>query len=214
MLTSLVNKGIEAVGKSLQRDAKQARYAMAVALTRTAKIAAEDVKKQANKDLDNPTPFTLRGFRWRKATKNKLESAVYIAPIQTEYLYYQVEGGRRRKRAKSGEAIPVNIRLNKYGNIPARRRGRVKQLMDRPDTFVGNVRGVYGIWQRGHISKSGRFSRTTKSRASNIRLLARLEPHVTYRKKFKFHQAANKSFDKHFRQQFNIAYDQALQTAR
>ena len=200
-MLSIVTKGIKEVEKAIKKDAKQMRFAAAVALTRTAKIAAGDEKKLAAKKLVKPTPFTLRGFRFKKATKAKLESSVYIAPIQAEYLWWSVEGGRRAKRAKSGEALPVNIKLNQYGNIPARGKGKIKKLIDRPDTFLGTVRGVYGLWQRG-------------SQKNKIKLLLRFVPSTKYHRRFKFYDLAERAFKRHFGREFDKAFDEAIRTAR
>lgn len=234
-MLSVITKGLEAAQKTIERENKQARYAAAVALTRTAICAREDIQKEAKNDLDRPTPFTLRGFRYERANKRTLQSRVYIAPIQAEYLYYSIEGGIRRKRARRGEAVPIegNLRLNKYGNIPARAKGKIKQLMAQPDTFVGSVRGIYGVWQRGHRSKTGRFSLSSgglevakgrkpghkrglyrQKRASTVRLLLRLEPFVRYKPRFDFHEAGERCFDTHFSKEFEKAYKLAMATAR
>ena len=213
-MISVVIKNFGEVSRQISKDAKQATFATAVALTRTAKAAVESEKEHARRQLDNPTPFTLRGFRFEKATKRNLSSRVYIMPIQAGYLYWQIKGGTRPGRSKSGEALPVNVALNKYGNIVGRGKGKIKRLMDRADTFVGTVRGVYGLWQRGNISKRGKFSAATRSRASNIRLLVRFVPDVDYKKRFDFYGIGVRTVDRIFEQEFDKALAYALKTAR
>lgn len=219
MRISVITTGINDVRRAIKNAAKQRRFAAAVALTRTARQAAEDQKRQAVKELDRPTPFTLRGFRYKKATKKTLQSSVYIAPIQAEYLRWAVDGGRRPKRAKSGEALPVNISINRFGNIPGRSKGNIKKLIQRPDTFAGTVRGVYGLWQRGRESRSGRFSASGVSRKRNVqsdslKLLVRFEPDTQYKKRLRFYRTADQTFFRHYDREFNSALQRALRTAR
>jgi hypothetical protein len=47
----------------------QMPYATALALTRTAKAAKEEVERQLPSLIDRPTPYTMRGFRLYPATK-------------------------------------------------------------------------------------------------------------------------------------------------
>ncbi len=198
-MLSIAVKGLDDVKKAFKQDAKQHRYAASLALTRTARQAADDQKAQAEKELDRPTPFTKRGFRYRKATKAKLQSAVYIAPIQAEYLFWAVEGGRRPGRSKKGEALPVGIRMNKYGNIPGRWKGKIRKLINRPNTFVETINGVHGVWQRfkGRLKLLIRFHKSTK-----------------YDKQLKFYKTADKSFYRRYDREFDKALSQALRTAR
>lgn len=218
-MLSIVTRGVNEAIKAIENDKKQARFAAAVALTRTAKIAADAEKKEAAKDLDSPTPFTLRGFRFSKATKANLQSSVYIMPIQSQYLAWQIEGGRRQKRARVGEALPVNVAINKYGNIVGRGTGKLKKLISRPDTFIGTVRGVHGLWQRGGITNAGKFRAAGTSRKRNVQskrltLLVRFVPAVQYRPKFDFYATAERTFHKHFEKEFDKALTQARATAR
>lgn len=216
----MVVNGVNAVLKEFENDKKQMRFAAAVALTRTAKAAAEEEKQEASRKLEEPTPFTLRGIRFDKATKQNLQARVYVMPIQAEYMHWQVEGGTRQKRAKSGEALPVNIAVNKYGNIVARGRGKLKALINRPDTFIGTVKGVYGLWQRGRSAKNGKFRAqgkvrsAGKTRATTVRLLVRLEPSVRYEPKFKFYDKAEQVFNRRFERELDKALADARRTAR
>ena len=54
------------------------------------------------KQLDRPTPFTVRGIRWQRANKadyarGALHSRVYIMDKQAEYLRLQIEAVRGRQ---------------------------------------------------------------------------------------------------------------------
>ena len=123
---------------------KQIPFATALALTKTAQSAQKALRKAAIQQIDNPTPFTLRGFRIRKANKKTLTAEVFIADTQSEYLKYAIEGGTRTPK-KRAIIQPGAIKLNKYGNIP---KNAINRIMARRDTFSGVIGGVPGIWQR------------------------------------------------------------------
>ncbi|MCP4934584.1 MAG: hypothetical protein GY927_10370 [bacterium] len=213
-MLDVITTGVKAAIKELENDAKQTRYAAKRALDNTAFKVAQDVKKAASRQLDRPTPFTLRGIKYRKATKQDLTASVYIDAIQAGYLQWSVFGGTRKGRSSSGEALPVEVALNKHGNITGRHKGKIQKLIARHDTFVERINGIYGLWQRGNVAKSGRFSTGGKRRHGSIRLLVRFVPYVDYDKRFKFHDAAERSFHKHFPKEFDKAFEQAMRTAR
>jgi hypothetical protein len=105
-------------------------------------VAAE--QSSLARDLDRPTPFTKRGLVVSRASKRKLVGVVGFKHIQASYLAIQAAGGTRRAKRKA-IVVPVNTRLNKYGNMP---RGALKRALARPDVFAGTVKGVSGVWQR------------------------------------------------------------------
>ena len=76
--------------------------------------------------LDRPTPFTVRGIVYEQATPSRLTSQVYIRPIQTEYLKYQIYGGVRYPRRSRSIMVPGrDVHKNQYGNVP---RGVLRRL--------------------------------------------------------------------------------------
>lgn len=109
--------------------AKQARFAMALALTRTATDIKDAMPAALESDLDRPTQFTKRGFAVDRATPAALRSAVYVRPLQSAYLRYQVLGGPRSPK-RTALRLPTTLKLNQYGNMPA---GMIKQLIKRAD---------------------------------------------------------------------------------
>lgn len=201
-----IKDDIKQVRKELTRiQRKQIPFATSQAINDVAFSSQKALKVQAQQKLDRPTPFTLRGFRVRKATKNKLYGQVYINPIVARYLIHQIKGGTAPKAA-----VPVNIRLNKYGNIPNRRKGIIKK----PEQFVDTIQGVYGIWERGSISNKGNFSTKGKARKSSLRLLAVLDQPVSYDKKFPYFKIVNGIVKNKFRKQIDIRLKRAFATAR
>ena len=105
----------KALRQSLKRVQKQIPYATTLALNEVAGKVKENQVKVIERELNNPTPFTKRGFRIKYATKQNLTSKVFIAPIQQSYLKYQIEGGVNTDR---GLVPQAGIKTNKYGNIP------------------------------------------------------------------------------------------------
>ena len=138
--------------KGLKRlNKKQVPFAAALGLTNSAKRLAKIEQRMMVRQLDRPTPFTVRGIRWQRANKadyarGVLHSRVYIMDKQAEYLRLQIEGGTR---TPSGRAIAVptsNVKLNKYGNLIGGQ-GRIKRLLGRKDIFQGMIGGIAGVWR-------------------------------------------------------------------
>jgi hypothetical protein len=154
------------IGKGIDR-------AVMLALNDTAEDLAKIEAQTAMQTLDRPTPFTLRGFWTKRATLGKLQSAVYIAPIQAAYLRYQVDGGTVSKR----KPVPSKGRENQYGNLP---RNATKS------------KRVYHIKSRGNDLT---FIRTGK-RAS--KLLATWSNARAYGKRFPFYQRAESRVPAYF----------------
>lgn len=179
---------------------KQIPFALSVALNDTAWQSKEDVAKYAERTIDRPTKFTLRGFAVKKSTKRRLYSEVFIKPIQAEYLEYQIEGKTRRPESKA-IPIPVNQRLNKFGNIPGMKGGKkINALLAKPNVFKGMVRGVYGIWQR--------------RKRGPLKLLIAFKDKAQYEEAFDFEKAASKSARARFGKNFQRAWTKALASAR
>jgi hypothetical protein len=206
-----VKADIKQAMKRLNRiQRRQVPYATKVALDATAFDARKATQAQLPRKLKAPTPWTIRGVRVEKAKKTKPVAAVFFNPDRAKYMKYQISGGTRTN--SSGPVlVPKTIRLNKYGNIP---RGKIRKLLQQPDTFIGTIRGVSGVWQRGHISKSGKFSRRTKSRGSNVRLLARFEDQAVYKSRFPFRKIVGGVVRSKFSRNFNQALRRALKTAK
>lgn len=110
----------------------QLPFATALALNDTAADVSEQVGKAMEAKLDRPTPFTLRGFYKRRASKSRLTAEIGAKDVQAGYLRFAFGGGVRRP---DGAAIlvPVGARMNRYGNLPRR---AVARLVSRGDVFV------------------------------------------------------------------------------
>lgn len=192
MATSNIDEVLRKLNGSLKR---QIPFAMSKALNDTTFDAKRDLEAGLHRHLDNPTPFTIRAFGVRRSSKTKLTATIFIKDIQAEYLRYAIDGGRRDKNVQ-----PVNIRVNKYGNIPGLRGGRkIAKLLAKPNTFKANINGTIGIWQR---NKSG------------LKLLATLDSKPVYKKRYPFEDIGIRSFKRHLLPNARKSVINAIRTAR
>jgi len=143
---------INTAGRGINDLNRKMPFAIAVALTKTAKDIQTAEQPKLRQQIDRPTSFTERGIAIQPATKERQFSAIYIRAIQAAYLKWQIQGGRRPPK---GKAIPVPIKLktNQYGNMP---RGAVSRAAARKDSFSSvplNNKTAHlrpGIYKRTH----------------------------------------------------------------
>lgn len=181
---------------------KQVPFAIAKALTMTAKNAQFELSRQVEKKLDRPTPFTKKAFGIKAASKRKPVATVFVKDKQAAYLGYQIEGGTRKPDGKA-VLVPANIKLNKYGNIPSLRGGKkVAALLAKPNTFQATIKGIPGIWQR--------YGR----KGSKVKLLIRFESEVNYRTRLPFDKIVKGVARSKISRNFNTALAQAIASSR
>jgi hypothetical protein len=107
---------IREVERGLSDFAKrQLPFAVSLALNDTAADVAKNAEKGLAKRLDRPTPFTRRAFAVLRSSRARLAAAVFAKDAQAAYLRFQEEGGERRPKGRA-IVVPVNVRLNKFGN--------------------------------------------------------------------------------------------------
>ena len=180
-------------------ERKQIPFAASQAINDVAFQSRTALQTNAKKQLDRPTPFTLRGFMVRTANKRNLEGYVYVNKIQEKYLQFHIEGGDRKDKQVGRVLVPVNARLNKYGNMPGKKTGVTKQAK----RFTGVRKGVKGVWERRGGKKNPR-----------VVLVAAYHNKATYQKRFAFyetvHGVVNNNITKHFHKRLRLA----LRTAR
>lgn len=139
----------EAFDKFLGGIQKQARYATAVALTRTAQDVKAEIVNEMRKVFDRPTSYTLRSLFLERATKENLTARVWIkddygsgssnSTYSAWYLRPQIYGGSRlHKRFEKGlqafglmpagmfAAPATGAKLDQYGNVS---RGQIIQIL-------------------------------------------------------------------------------------
>jgi len=175
----------------LRKIEKQSKYATAVALTKTAWSVKADEVKALDNHLNKPTPFTKRAYRVQRATKRRLVSSVYAAPIQDKYLQHQVHGGTSK-----GHVPGKRQKLNAYGNLPRR-------ATKRKNTFSATIKGVSGVWQRKGRGKS-----------KKVILVAHFPSSRSYSKRLPFYRVARGTVDKRFPNHYRNEFKKAMRSAR
>lgn len=197
MITVSVKSNVDAVVRDLERRFRdQVPFAVAKALTLTAKDVQRAEVEEIRQAFDRPTPFTQQAVGITSATKQRLSAKVFVKTYQLAYLGIQVEGGIRQPKRRA-LVVPVDLPLNQYGNIPRR---KVQALLSRRDTFSGRVNGVGGIWQR--------------TKAGPLKLLIAYEPAAKYRKRFPFYEVALRVIDQRFDANLRSAVAGAIATAK
>ena len=156
-------------------ERKQMPFAAALGLSMTAKKVMKVEQRMMVKQLDRPTPFTVKGVRWQGANKadfklGRLHSRVYLMPKQAEYLSFQIEGGTRTPKGTAIAVPTSNIKLNRYGNL-AGGQGRIKRLLAKKNTFQGTINGVAGIWQRPKRGRQRSGTYGVKGKQTGLKLL-------------------------------------------
>ena len=205
-----ITNNINSIARGLSKQAKkQVPFAMAKTLTKLAFKAMKEEKRQAPRYLEKPTPFTIRGFKYKKATKRNLISLVYVLDKNTKYMNYAIEGGVKKAAGRSMLHPTANTKLNKYGNIP--RKYLANSLDNKAKFFVGIPDGMsgqenYGLWQR-HGGKKGK-------RNHRIKMMATFVKSRRYTAKMPFYRITQEVIDKNANNIFNQEFNEAMRSAR
>jgi hypothetical protein len=125
------------------------------------------------------TPFTQKGFRYKRSSKRDLIATVFIDPVRAEYMKFMVDGGTRFPKRRAILVSTKQSKLNSYGNIP---RGTMKQMIDdKAKFFKGIPKGrtgeqYEGIWER--------YGRKSKDGGERIRMVAKYTGKAGYKPKY------------------------------
>lgn len=190
-------------------ERKQVPFAMARALTDTARDIADDWPEIMERGLDRPTPFTKKGSYVRPASKSRLVAEVGLKRRQNEYLRLQLTGGERRPKGRA-LVVPAGMKLNKYGNMA---RGAVGKASGRPDTFVvssGDVRTRHlkpGIYQRPK-------SRRRKASPASPKMLVSFKARAQYRRRLYLRGPAERVVRRNLPVHFGRRFRAAMATAK
>ncbi|HHE4905800.1 hypothetical protein CYG68_19120 [Morganella morganii] len=141
---------------------KQIPFATAQAMTAVVRKIEDAQKVAMQRNLDNPTPFTVKSVRSKGARKTDLKAKVFVMNTAAAYLEPFETGGVHKL---NGSALlnPKDIKLNKYGNLP---RNKLSSLKSKENTFIGDIGGVNGVWQRKK-AKKGKKGRKRLQRSPN-----------------------------------------------
>ncbi|MBW8640395.1 hypothetical protein K1W69_24600 [Hoeflea sp. WL0058] len=177
--------------KSLQR---QIAFVEASTATKTAGDCKRALERSIDREFDRPVKYTQNAIAIRPALKSRPVARVFVKDRQADYLIYQARGGVRTPKGKA-LVMPVNARLNRYGNLS---RNYLKNQLAKPNVFSGKVNGVAGVYQR---MKSGR-----------MKLLVAFESEARYRKRWNpdsiVRRTAQRMMPIHYRNQLSAAFRQ------
>lgn len=211
--------GLNDLLNQLQRVRKQIPFATAQALSSVARQIKQAETTAIKRTFDNPTPFTANSVRSQGARKDNLVARLFIMDKAAEYLEPFEMGGQHKL---NGRALlnPKNIRLNKYGNLGNRKMDSRKK----DDTFVGEVKGVAGLWQRKKAKKVKKNKKRQKRSPNGTRrprvkqrppkLLIRFGNALPVRQRLGYFDRANKMAAALMPSAMAKALDEALRTAK
>lgn len=193
-----VKANVKEVTKDLNKiQRKQIPFATALALNDAAFGSRKALRKQAEKKLENPTPFTLNGFQVVKAKKKELTSIIYVESKRYKYMKFQIFGGTRMPERKAIVVPTSRMPLNKYGNMT---KNKIKTILAKPNVVSTTINGRPGIFQ---TDRKGRTKRLVSYKDS-----------VTYKPRFNFEKIVKgyvgNTFNRHMEKRLNAA----LATAR
>jgi hypothetical protein len=146
---------------------KQIKFATANTLSELAfKVAREEMPKVVSATFEGgATPYTRRGFKFKRAKKTNLNALVFISASTHEYLTTQVTGGTRTPKNKKIFVPTDRVKKNKYGNVTKGK--RQKMFSSGGKHFQGTPKGrsgpaFLGVWERygknNKIRKVANFS--------------------------------------------------------
>lgn len=160
-------QGIGRFARFGQQVQRQLPYAIAQAMTASAKQAQVALKVQTPKYVKNPIPYTINSTYVRFATKQKLEASVGFKDMASKgtpagkYLNPMSSGGSRRPKSTERQLqtagflrpsefiVPTGVtplKLNQFGNLTG---GTYTQVLSRlkalgEQGYSGNVSGAPG----------------------------------------------------------------------
>lgn len=180
---------------------RQMPYAVSVAINDVLKDIKAHSEGLLRRELDRPTPFTLKAFGIRYANRRTLTGMVFAKDAQAAYLQWAEDGGTRKPAGKA-VLMPVGQRLNKYGNLP---RGSVGRTAAKANTFSGAPNGkpgARGIYQR--IGKGG----------SKLKLLISYAEKAAYKPRLGFKIGAMRTAESRLPEALYRALQKAMASAR
>ena len=163
MIEIKATSNVELLSKALRTlGERQLPFAFALAATKTGQIVKKTLLEELGKQIDRPTPQTLKSLFLKGATRQKPEARVWFKDSfntgipADKYLQTQVTGGARRPkrleialRARGllgGDewAIPSKDILNQYGNMPGALAMRVLSGLGAAETSSGVTANASG----------------------------------------------------------------------
>ena len=208
---------LKSIGKQLPYAAVVMINDLAFQVQRAEKAAMPQVFK-------SPRPFTVNSVRVTKASKGSPTATVFIRPEVAKYLQpYETGGLHVLPGAGLTSLVPVDAKLDQYGQLPQK---LTAQLKARKDVFVGPVttkggKTINGFWQRLDVTRTGNVRRKRRERGTiystahgALKLLIQFGGPLPVNKHLDFKLRAGKVVTSNIGPAFARAIGKALATAK
>ena len=216
---------------------RQLKFVGMVALNRTAaNLAMFRMPNLAQEVFDNPTPYILRGFKYRKAEKDNLTAEVfvddYVGPSPAKSLAAEVFGGQRKlKRFElalqykgilpAGQyAVPgKDAQRDSYGNMSG---SQIVQILSTLQAFAEtgytanktarsesrkrNPMQLFVITAKGNLTP-GIYQRMANH---TIKQLIKFVKQPVYEKRFPFFTEGSRLAEEIFQREYSNCFNQYI----
>jgi len=223
-------QGVDDVIKAIGNVRNQARYATAVALTKTAKQVEKRLQQDMLGTLDNPTPWTARGTFTKPATKADLTAVVGMRDRQAVYVKEHFLGGLRGQKPFEKVLTSMGLLPGGYKAIP----GNGMKLDSRGNPSRAQLKEIIGsLSSRMQVAKGrgkkvrmvGYFAVTPGSKSHlapgiywrsgrALKCALVFVKSAGYKKVLDLPRSAAEVVNREFAAQFSAAFEQAMKTAR
>lgn len=211
--------------KILKAAEKQVAFAKVNALNSVAFKILMAERMGIVQTFRNPRPFTVANNFYTKATLAKPFAIIGAKPKSANYLAPFEFGGEHYLPNRFGLGrvllIPVGIKTDAYGQIPGG--AALQRLLDRPDVFVGTVKGINGVWLRPPRGERKDGTKGTKGKLrlapgstgrTGLTLLIRIEENRPVHEHLNFEKRGMAVFEDEYAKAFEDAFAKAMATAR
>lgn len=212
-----------------QFTSRQAPFAIAKALTATAKLVQGEVTAALPTAFDRPSAWTRKAFSMKRAEKSDLTAWVFAKDSQAKYLKPGVRGGARRVKgfekrinaateaddqAHAQKLVPTrNVRLDAQGNVSL---ATIRRIAAQANASKGGSKRYFVGQPKGDGANAGRgygiYERTNKGK--RIRALMVFAEPKGYRKRLDMPGIGARVVRREFVPQLQQAWAQAMRTAR
>lgn len=171
------------------------------AVNETANNVRRAYRLQAVRKLDRPTKTTVNGM-YVKYAKNKrnIVATLGLKDYVEEYLDKQIAGG-----TGGSTAVPVTLKLNRYGNIAGRRGGAVKKIASRKNYFAA---------KRGGNLPAGIYKRVGGKKSRKLKMVIAFEQSVKFRSRFPYFKMVRGVVRNTFDHEMKKALEKAIRSVR
>lgn len=226
-----VRSDLGSLSVKLESIGRQARFAVAKALTQTASAVKRETERQIQTKLAAPKAYTTRALFMKSATKATLEAQVALKNVKlsgAKYTQEQTLGhlfvpAETRNHnplerwligngymTKAEYLMPTNsATLDAYGNLP---RSTVRQIVGQIKGTAGRTRRGVGriFWADGSGLTRGVWARKGK----DLTCIAVVTGEPAYRVRINLEALSRGIVNRHFESNLDKAIDDAIRTAR